>query len=276
MIRFNPLWGVPNAIRGSVSLMGDMFEVFTNLPILGYKRRNLSSLSRMSSKALKKHAGDRAMVADRPVCGAAKDRRRQSHTGRLVAQSVFQSTYFENSFGTLQNPSTPATQAIVNSRISVDHYYDVGLLGSPNLLVGDLSGGFTLDVHEYAEQPIVQTLGIEVASRTSDDRKPPIATLKPVMPFWMSCDLRYDTGDTITWRGKTSPAWGRIAVHPSRTTRQDYRRTGNSRQRTSSTTTRGPAIQECCRAIQLSGCHLASVSVNGETRRNCSNSVTTT
>jgi hypothetical protein len=239
---FNPLWGVPNAIRGSISLMGDMFELFTNLPILGYQRRDLSSLSRMSGKALKNM---RALAPWLPFAPSRAPRK--SAEGKRVQDGSSPNLYFNQvtlkQFRDAAEPRYACYQALVNSKITVDHYYDVGLLGGPNLLVGDLSGGFTLDIHEYPEQPIVQTLGIEVEKRTSDDRKPPIATLKPVLPFWMSCDLRYDTGTTVAWRGKTSPAWDERQFL-KRDLARDLPQADKDVTKNRFNTTRGAAIQE--------------------------------
>jgi hypothetical protein len=239
---FNPLWGLPNAVRGSLSLMGDMFEVATNLPILGYRRRNLASLSRMSSRAL---GNMRAMVPWLPFGPAQAPRK--SEDGKLIKDTSSPNLYFNQltlkQFRDASAPDDACYQAVVNSKVTVDHYYDVGLLGAPNLMVGDLSGGFTLDVHEYPEQPIVQTLGIEVASRSSDDRNPPVATLKPVMPFWMSCDLRYDTGTTVAWRGKHSPVWNENRFYKRESAKEPAEGDG-SLNANKFNNTRGPAIQE--------------------------------
>ena len=62
---------------------------------------------------------------------------------------------------------------------------DVGLLGGPNLLVGDLSGGFRLKIHDYDEYPIVKALGLEVEEKRSDEHETSLSLLKPTMPFWL-------------------------------------------------------------------------------------------
>ncbi len=241
---FNPLWGVPNAILGGVKLAGDMFEVFTNLPILGYERRDLSSLSRMSGQALKYM---RAMVPWLPF--APSDAPQKSAEGKLVRKKSLPNLYLNQltlkQFRDAAEPDLACYQALVNSKVTVDHYYDFGLLGGPNLMVGDFSGGFTLQIHEYPEQPILQTLGLEVVDKTSDDHEPVIATLKPTMPFWMSCDLRYDTGTTVAWRGKHSPAWDEREFHDRGVVGSESNAPKKKKlPKNKFNNTRGPAIQE--------------------------------
>lgn len=193
---FNPIWGIPDAVRSSIELSGNLFEAFTNLPILGYKRRDLSSLSRMSARALRNLLGVVPWLPQN--AGAA--------SGAASPNLYFNQVTLKQ-FRDAAEPQYACYQALVNSRVTVDHYYDVGALGGPNLAVGDLSGGYRVKVHEYTEQPIVQTLGLDIDESVSGDDGAPTAILKPTMPFWLSCDLSYDTGDTVSWRGKTSSAW---------------------------------------------------------------------
>jgi hypothetical protein len=239
---FNPLWGIPEAVRSSAGLMGDMFEVFTNLPILGFQRRDMSSLSRMSSRAMQNM---KAMAPWLPLnAGKAPQK---SADGRLIRNASSPQLYFNQltlkQFRDAAEPSYACYQAVVNSRVTVDRYYDVGLLGAPNLMVGDLSGGFRLNVHEYPEQPIVRTLGLEVEETLDTGSGAPIATLKPLMPFWLSADLRYDTGTTVSWRGKNSAAWDERQFYDRglRTDSEDHKKPVTKNRFNA---TRGPAIQE--------------------------------
>ncbi|MEJ2273021.1 MAG: hypothetical protein P8Y01_00350 [Woeseiaceae bacterium] len=233
---FNPLWGIPDAVRGSIKLYGDLFETFMNLPILGASRRDADSLSRMSGRALQNL---RAIV---PWFGASASKAPcASPDGQHIAGAESHKLYFNQvtlkQFRDAAEPEYACYQALVNSKITVDHYYDVGLLGGPNLVVGDLSGGFRLKVHEYDEYPIVKALGLEVEEKQRDEHETPLSLLKPTMPFWLSCDLRYDTGDTLAWRGKHSPTWN---------TRLDTSRisSGESPPMNPFNNTRGAATQE--------------------------------
>jgi hypothetical protein len=231
---FNPLWGLPQALRGALKLTGDMAELVTNLPILGYQRRDAASLGRMSLSAASMLRSVvpwlrlRSQKVPDPAAGPG---------GRNSPNLAFNQVTLKQ-FRDAGAPDLACYQALVNSRITVDHYYDIGLLGGPNVLVGDLSGGFSLNVHEYAEQPIVTTLGLEVDEYTSDEHETRIATLKPVCPFWLSADLRYDTGETLAWRGKASSVWQSAASSAQQNDPQGA--TAGNRYNTA----RGPAIQE--------------------------------
>jgi hypothetical protein len=233
---FNPLWGIPEAVRGSIKLYGDLFETFMNLPILGATRRDANSLSRMSGRALHNL---RAIV---PWFGASASKApHRTPDGRHIVGAESHKLYFNQitlkQFRDAAEPEYACYQALVNSKITVDHYYDVGLLGGPNLLVGDLSGGFRLKIHDYDEYPIVKALGLEVEEKRSDEHETSLSLLKPTMPFWLSCDLRYDTGDTLAWRGKESPAWNTM-VDASPTSSDE------SPPRNAFNNTRGAATQE--------------------------------
>ncbi len=96
-------------------------------------------------------------------------------------------------------PNTAAYQSLVNGRMEVRRVNACGLLGSPEQLRGDPTGGFTILLHRYPDFPIVESLGLMVESRMAG-RDVPVDILKPLMPFWVSLDLRYERGRRLCWR----------------------------------------------------------------------------
>ena len=109
-----------------------------------------------------------------------------------------------------EHPSQICYQALVQSRMSVARYNRGGLLGLPNVLQGDITGGFRIRLRENPAFPIVASLGLEVARERTVDRRA-LSILEPFFPFWMSVDLNYGKGETICWRMRGSP-WFREGV----------------------------------------------------------------
>lgn len=96
-------------------------------------------------------------------------------------------------------PSQICYQALTNGQMEIKSFNGAGLLGEYPILLGDLSGGHTVRLYEYASLPIVQTLGLET-HRTWAGQQCTVAELKPVVPFWLDVDIKYDQGDTLAWR----------------------------------------------------------------------------
>ena len=94
-------------------------------------------------------------------------------------------------------------------------------MGDLHLAQGDLSGGFRINIHRYAGQPIVDSLGLEIAEETeqpglgTDAETVSVATLKPVLPFWTDVELSYGAGRVLGWRATrdTGPAKGWLTGH---------------------------------------------------------------
>jgi hypothetical protein len=74
-----------------------------------------------------------------------------------------------------------------------------GLLGEYATMLGDLSGGHSIKLYDYPSLPIVRTLGLEV-HRQWDGPEGTVAELKPVVPFWIDVDIKYDAGTNLAWR----------------------------------------------------------------------------
>jgi len=107
------------------------------------------------------------------------------------------------------DPNTACYQGYTNAEMEVKRIHGGGLIGESRMLQGDPSGGLSVYIRETSEQSIVSTLGLKVSSATNDGGST-LCTLKPVMPFWVEADMKYDHGETlcfrsakISWRDKT-------------------------------------------------------------------------
>lgn len=196
---FGPLWSIPDAMRNSMGLIGDMVQFVGGLPLRGYSPRSVVGRSEMLSKSiLNVNRFLPWWQLDRDTVKKADDRAyahgRNFHLNQMTLKQ----------FRDAAEPEYACFQALVNSRISVDHYYDGGMLGPTRVALGDLTGGIRIRLHDYPEQQIHSTLGLEVAQWERTSRGDRVAQLIPQLPFWATFDLGYDGGDTLCWRTKTS------------------------------------------------------------------------
>jgi hypothetical protein len=94
-------------------------------------------------------------------------------------------------------------QGLTNGRMQMTAFNGGGLLGEERTLLGDLSGGHTVKLHEYSSLPIARTLGLDVHRRFRSDGID-VAELKPVMPFWIDVNVLYQQGINLVWRTRDS------------------------------------------------------------------------
>jgi hypothetical protein len=99
------------------------------------------------------------------------------------------------------NPHATCYQALTAARMPVKAFKQGGFLGPQNMLMGQLDGGFRIDVHHLAGLPIVESLGLEV-SEEREAGGSVVHTLSPVAPLWMKVDMTYGVADTLIWRGR--------------------------------------------------------------------------
>ncbi|HEY3704364.1 MAG TPA: hypothetical protein VGL22_04835 [Terracidiphilus sp.] len=97
------------------------------------------------------------------------------------------------------DPSQVCYQALTNGKMEVRSFNGAGLLGEYEVMLGDLSGGHTVRLYEYASLPLVSTLGLEV-EREWQGPDCRVTELKPVVPYWLDVDIKYDQGDNVAWR----------------------------------------------------------------------------
>lgn len=99
------------------------------------------------------------------------------------------------------NPHSTCYQAITNARMPVTSFKEGGFLGPQNMLMGQLDGGYHIEVHDLAGLPIVDSLGLEVAE-VREANGTTVSRLSPVAPLWMKVDMTYGLGETVIWRGR--------------------------------------------------------------------------
>lgn len=96
-------------------------------------------------------------------------------------------------------PQAACYQALTNSRMVFRRYLKGGMLGSFDLLLGDPTAGHSIFLHDYPAYPVVDALGLEVENEL-DFETGRVSELKPLFPFWMSVDMRYELGKRLCWR----------------------------------------------------------------------------
>jgi hypothetical protein len=102
-------------------------------------------------------------------------------------------------FRDAQHPSLICYQALTNARMLTTSFNAGAMLGQSELLLGDLSGGYSVKLYQHSSIPICQTLGLEVhGSATAGGVT--FDEFKPVAPFWMNVDLTLDRGVNLAWR----------------------------------------------------------------------------
>ena len=104
-------------------------------------------------------------------------------------------------FRRTDRPDELCYQALTNGPMITSAVNQGGLLGEERTLLGDLSGGHSIRLHEYPALPIAKTLGLEVQRRWQGDGVV-VAELKPVMPFWMDVNVSLEPSQNLAWRGQ--------------------------------------------------------------------------
>ena len=100
------------------------------------------------------------------------------------------------------NPHATCYQAITAAKMPVKSVKQGGFLGPQNMMLGQLDGGFHIDIHNVAGLPIIESLGLEVASERESGGTL-VSTLMPVAPLWLKVDMTYGLADTVIWRGRS-------------------------------------------------------------------------
>ena len=99
------------------------------------------------------------------------------------------------------NPETYCFQALTNGPMRMTAFNRAGLLGEARTLLGDVSGGYSIKLHQWPSLPIAETLGLDVA-RSWNGPGTSVVELKPVMPFWYDVNMEYLTGYNVCWRAE--------------------------------------------------------------------------
>ncbi|MBX3024567.1 hypothetical protein KF840_06620 [bacterium] len=190
---WTPLASLGDALRGWLSLTGEAIDIMLAPGIRGYHAtRSPESLRAMCGKAL----GTLAALLPDPSWWSPRGA--PAATGASARATIENITLKQ--FRAVEDPNAACYQALVSSSMGFERLNQGGLMGDVHLLRGDPSGGFTVRIHRYAAQPIIESLGLEVASESDDGGGAPIAVLKPTLPFWNDVDLFYDRGRVICSR----------------------------------------------------------------------------
>jgi hypothetical protein len=172
----NPWVSIPKAITGWSGLMATVTEMLASPAIRGY-----ASIDREGRPEL--------------IDSVAE-------TLDLFTRTLHANTINLKQMRDAANPRQICYQALTNAKMAISQFRRGGMLGDLALLRGDPTGGFRIRLREYSNQPIVETLGLEVANRV--EGAVPVAMLNPVMPFWQELDLKYLEGENICCRTKTT------------------------------------------------------------------------
>jgi len=105
-------------------------------------------------------------------------------------------------FRDTSNPHRTCYQAITNAKMPVTAFKAGGFLGPQAMLLGQLDGGYSIEIHDLAGLPIVDSLGLEVAETRESVNGTTVSCLTPVAPLWMRVDMTYGLGETVIWRGR--------------------------------------------------------------------------
>ena len=94
------------------------------------------------------------------------------------------------------DPTKICYRSLTTGCIQTTALNGAGLLGENHVLLGDLTGAHTIRLYEHNTLPITRDLGLEVnRSWTSEGIQ--VDEFKPVLPFWINVDLKYDCGSNI-------------------------------------------------------------------------------
>ena len=98
-----------------------------------------------------------------------------------------------------RKPEQYCYQALTNGPMTLTSFNRLGMLGEERVLLGDVSGGYSIKLYEWPSLPIVDMLGLEVARRWNGDGVD-VAELRPVLPFWYDVNMEYEAGYNLAYR----------------------------------------------------------------------------
>ena len=102
-------------------------------------------------------------------------------------------------FRASEDPDRYCYQAVTMGSMRFTKFNGIGVLGEQAVMLGDISGGYSIKLHEWPSVPITRLLGLEVEKRWRGDGVN-VAQLKPVMPYWYDANMDYQTGYNVGWR----------------------------------------------------------------------------
>jgi hypothetical protein len=218
---WNPFNILSNAIGSTVDLSVEALDMLLALRIRGYRTnrspRTLFEMTREMAGKIRGALPDLPWTPNATIMGMIKQ-------GNVQQLGIEQVTLKQ--FQDAENPLDACYQAIISSTMSIDRLNAFGFLGDVNLLRGDTSGGFTVRIHRYDAQPIIDTLGIEVDDEEEADDGTKVAVIKPTLPFWTDVDLNYGKGVGLCSRipkltGQKNIVWRDGDLNPVESKKKD-------------------------------------------------------
>lgn len=114
-------------------------------------------------------------------------------------QKLFFNTLCLKQFRHSGSPKQYCYQALTLAKMQVTSFNQGGMLGDSHVMLGDQSGGYSIDLWNWPSLPIVDTLGLEVEERWQDGEVERVR-LRPVLPIWYDVNMIYNLGHSIAWR----------------------------------------------------------------------------
>ncbi len=188
----DPFAALPAALARSASALWGPLEALSGAPIFGYEQpRDVRNLLAMARRGLG-YAGSLlpGLLPNRPAV---------ARRGAIDLDTPF---FYLNyitlkQFRDAEQPELACYQALVRSKMVAARLNDAGLLFP--LVPADFTGGVSVKLHRLSGQPIIESLGLEVAEETSRAGTR-VATLRPAFPYWLNADLGYSSGEVLSWR----------------------------------------------------------------------------
>jgi hypothetical protein len=182
-----PWVGIPNAIQNFQSLLGESFTL------------------------LKRQFFDPSSPGYDPLFYAGVQSRLGEMIGSIPPNISFNTVNLKQ-FRAASDPELACYKALVNARIRVKQINRMGMLGDTRIFMGDLSGGYSINLHRFPSLSLAETFGLEGTKTEIDART--VWTVQPVLPFWLDVDLVYDRPQTIAWNAGSVPS-GLTSVDPT-------------------------------------------------------------
>lgn len=196
-------WNIAaQAASSSIATLGTALDFGLGLGLRGYPRRhNRASFLLESSCVALRYASEATSGALDPLWWFHLLTSGKSSSGakRSVpphANPTVQSITVKQ-FPDIERPHLACYKALVRSGTSIRRVNRAGLLGDLSLLRADLSGGYTVRIHQSALHPIVESLGLEVHSMDATPTGGSTYVLKPLLPYWCDVDTSYERGQVL-------------------------------------------------------------------------------
>lgn len=96
-----------------------------------------------------------------------------------------------------ERPHFACYQAIVQSTMGIKRINKIGMLGELSMLQGDISGGYSIRIHNSSLHPIISSLGLQIHGTEKGVGGDDVSILKPMFPYWSEFDLNYGEGKVL-------------------------------------------------------------------------------